>query len=285
MKSFLSKIRNKKLNGNISLLVILILLWSSVIALLSINQIQRLMTYGNMTFNYFRAYYLAKAWTELWLTEVYNRRDGFNYKVESGSSIISWNLIWIYSWFNPYFELDIKWSFKYLTNDIRYSNKCDKDNKIILKSWDGIVIALFSDETKELSEILDDEKFIKSDFSRFSDLRMEDKLWDSELTFWLFGYDSILNGNMDSVIVEKWNDLNEFLSDKKILSKYTYLTIKNSWNDDISFCITGRKGDKIPYSKSLITVRANYGDMEVWLESIVNKSTPSWFLEWLWTNE
>jgi hypothetical protein len=73
MKKLLAKIRNKKLKGNVSLLVIFVLLASSVISLLSINQIQRLLTYGNMTFNYFRAFYLAKAGTELGLTEVYNR--------------------------------------------------------------------------------------------------------------------------------------------------------------------------------------------------------------------
>jgi hypothetical protein len=30
-----------------------------------------------MTFNYFRAFYLAKAGTEFGLTEVYNRENGF----------------------------------------------------------------------------------------------------------------------------------------------------------------------------------------------------------------
>jgi hypothetical protein len=65
MKKLLAKIRNKKLKGNVSLLVIFVLLASSVISLLSINQIQRLMTYGNMTSNYFRAFYIAQAGTEL----------------------------------------------------------------------------------------------------------------------------------------------------------------------------------------------------------------------------
>jgi hypothetical protein len=45
MKEALKKIRNKRLKGNVSLLVIFILLASSVISLLSINQIQRLLTY------------------------------------------------------------------------------------------------------------------------------------------------------------------------------------------------------------------------------------------------
>ena len=88
MKRLISKIKYKRLKGNISLLVILILLASSVISLLSINQIQRLLTYWNMTFNYFRAFYLAKAWTELWLTEVYNSGDGFNHSISGDNLII-----------------------------------------------------------------------------------------------------------------------------------------------------------------------------------------------------
>ena len=86
MKRLLAKIRNKKFKGNISLLVILILLASSVIALLSISQIQHLITYWNMTFNYFRAFYLAKAWTELGLTEVYNRENWFEDEIKNTKS-------------------------------------------------------------------------------------------------------------------------------------------------------------------------------------------------------
>jgi len=103
MKKFISKIRNKRLKGNVSLLVILILLASSVIALLSISQIQHLITYWNMTFNYFRAFYLAKAWTELGLTEVYNRENWFEDEIKNEinsdgtvnfDSIIAKNFLW-----------------------------------------------------------------------------------------------------------------------------------------------------------------------------------------------
>ena len=125
MRKLLAKIRNKKLKGNISLLVILILLATSVITLLSINQITRLITYWNQTFNYFRSYYLAKAWTELWLAEVYNREDWFNHEVLSWSDIVSWNLVWNFAGFNPYFDMTIsEWTdefniFPLPTNDIK----------------------------------------------------------------------------------------------------------------------------------------------------------------------
>jgi hypothetical protein len=95
---------------------------------------------------------------------------------------------------------------------------------------------------------------------------------------------------MESIFVETWTDLTTFLD--KINnngikdSTRRYLTIKNPWNSNevVSFCITtnGTNDILIPYSDSLITVRGNYGDMEVWLQSVVKKEVPSWSLDVLW---
>jgi hypothetical protein len=35
----------------------------------------------------------------------------------------------------------------------------------------------------------------------------------------------------------------------------------------------------IPYSNSLVSVQANYGDMEVGLQSVVKKEVPAWSLD------
>ena len=272
MKSFISKLRNKKLKGNVSLLIILILLASSVIALLSINQIQRLLTYWNMTFNYFRAFYIAKAGTELWLTEVYYREAWFQQTINSGDAVITENLVWVYSGFNPYFTMDIEWQFKYLTDDVRYTDKCDDDNKITLGTWEWIMLSLFTDETKWFDNILSEKSIIKA-LDDITNLKMSPK-WEW-LMFWLFSY--YKNGyDMNSIVVKEWNDLNKFLSDNMSKVKWDrrYLTIKNSWNETVSFCISW-KWD-IPYSDSLITVHWNYWDMEVWLQSVVNKEIPFW---------
>ena len=269
MKKLLVKIRNKKLKGNISLLVILILLASSVISLLSINQIQRLITYGNMTFNYFRAFYIAKAGTELWLTEVYNSGDGFS-QILSGSSITTWNFLSGYEWFEPHFNMTITWRFATLTNDIRNSD-CSW-NKIKLSTWAWIMLSLFSDDTKDLDKILSDNNKTFNNLSDFKSLL----LWsNSELTFAFFTY----NGDeMTDIVVEKWDDLWTFLKRKTIPEgQKWYLTIKNSWTEDVEFCIT--MDDKlIPYSDSLITVFWHYWDMEVGLQSIVKKQVPDWTL-------
>jgi hypothetical protein len=91
--------------GNISLLVIFVLLASSLIALLAMHQIQNLMSYGGLTSRYFKAHYLAKAGLELALTETSLREAGFQVQVDSGNAIVSGNLLVGYEGFEPYFTV------------------------------------------------------------------------------------------------------------------------------------------------------------------------------------
>jgi len=303
MKNFISKIKNRRLKGNISLLVIFVLLASSVIALLSINQIQRLLTYWNMTFNYFRAFYLAKAWTELWLSEVYHREAWFEQAIDSWYSIVTENLVWVYTWFNPYFTMNISWNFLHLTDDVRYTSKCTGNNKITLANWEWIVLSLFRDGTSWVvnSLTLTNESNIKRlDNNIIKELKIENltsegiNFSDLTLTFWLFDYDE--NLDMKNIVVDQLNptSLDNFLSkiesfdgDDRI--KRRYFTIKNhlTWGEVVSFCITTNSYNRlklIPYTDSLITVRGNYGDMEVWLQSVVKRQSPWWSLNVLGDN-
>ena len=293
IKNLTKKIKNKKLKGNISLLVILVLLATSVITLLSINQIMRLISYWNQTFNYFRAYYIAKAWTELWLAEVYNREDGFNNRISSGSYIVIWNLLEEYSAFNPYFDTIITWSFKFLTNDIRESNECSWNNKITLNSGAGIMLSLFYDN---LSNSTDTKKILsdysgatKLDDNYIKDFELSGLDWEWDwankyFTYWLFDYDD--DWNMNNIFVETWNNnskLATFLNNVNNLElDRKYLTIKNSgtWDEIAKFCITNNHmlHQLIPYSNSLITTIWHYGDTEVWIQSIVKKGVPDRWL-------
>lgn len=294
IKNLVKKIKNKKLKGNISLLVILVLLATSVITLLSINQIMRLISYWNQTFNYFRAYYLAKAWNELWLAEVYNREDGFNHRIPSDNSIVSWNLLEEYSAFNPYFDTTITWSFTILTDDVRNS-ECSSWNKITLNSGAGIMLSLYSDTTTWTKNILSGWSTTK--ILNANDIKklMLDNINNDTLTFAFFTYkletyeDGTTDYVMDDIIVYTWNNLQQFLYKKEVSNLIEkqdnnnniiikkYLTIKNSWEESISFCVK-MENELIPYSNSLITVIWHYGDTEVWIQSVVKKWVPDWTL-------
>ena len=86
---------------------------------------------------------------------------------------------------------------------------------------------------------------------------------------------------MDNIIVNQWDNLNSFLRNNisKISWDGRYLTIKNpsTWNSVASFCID-MWWELVPYSDFLITVQANYSDMEVGLQSVVKNEIPSWSL-------
>lgn len=290
MKRFIWKIRNKRLKGNVSLLVILILLASSIISLLSINQIQRLISYWNMTFNYFRSFYIAKAWTELGLTEVYHREAWFDHIIDSWDAIVLENLVWIYTWFNPYFKMTISWEFKYLTDDVRFTNGCSGYNKITLGTWEWIMLSLFKDkmgDDNNIINILNDVSEIET--VDLDNIKLEDIYWswsdmDERLTFWLFDY---YDSGMDNIFVETTgsDNLSRFFRkyEDKLYQEHKYLTIKNPWTSSgiVSFCISN-ENKFIPYSDYLVTVQANYWDMEVWLQSVVKNWVPSWALDVLW---
>ena len=298
MKKFISKLKNKRLKGNVSLLVILILLASSVISLLSINQIQHLISYWNMTFNYFRSFYIAKAWTELGLTELYHSEAWFDHSVNSWDSIIIENLVWIYTWFDPYFNMTISWNFKHLTNDTRYTNECTGDNKITLGTWEWIMLSLFQDvqgDSNSIKNILDNEHTIYPIDDHY-DVNFEYPSWtwwNSYFTFSLFDYfndgvgeDGEIIEWIGDIVARTWDNLNNFSNQMDKLDSDNdrkYLTIKNSWtgNEIVSFCIYN-EDNLIPYSDYLVTVKANYWDMEVWLQSVVKNWVPSWALNVLW---
>jgi hypothetical protein len=244
-----------------------------------------------MTFNYFRAFYLAKAGTELWLTEVYNSGDGFNHEVLSGSAIVTWNLLSGYEGFEPYFNMSITWSFKYLTDDIRKSDECLDDNKIKLKPWAGIMLSLFNDKTNNLNKILSDNDEDKTykELSNIWKLSLEWYNNASELTFAFFTYkkNNDWSEYLEDIVVNKWWTFANFLGKPNVQSLIEsnltkkYITIKNSWNQPVEFCVN-MNNKPIPYSNSLITVFWHYGDMEVWLQSVVKKWVPDWWLNVLW---
>jgi hypothetical protein len=251
-----------------------------------------------MTFNYFRAFYLAKAGTELGLTEVYNRDNWFEDKIINKKNsdgtinfekIIEDNFLWKdneYEWAKPYFDMEIKSRFKLITDDIRNTNTCN-GNEITLKPedadnpWEWIMLSLFKDKTSTRNEILNPEKKNLEQLSNYQELEMKWIIWAKDFTFWIFWYK---DGDMKDIKVKKTDNLKDFLKDNPLDWDYNltkYLTIKNSWTETIKFCLyMGWK--VIPYSNSLITVRGHYWDMEVGLQSIVKKEVPAWSLDILW---
>lgn len=82
-----------KKKWNISILVIFVLLASSLLGILSMNFVQQMMKQSATVTSYYKAYYLSKAWIELWLSTIQHRGIWFEYAVNTGSAIILENFL------------------------------------------------------------------------------------------------------------------------------------------------------------------------------------------------
>lgn len=79
---------------NISILVIFVLLASSLLGILSMNFVQQMIQQSTRVFAYYKAYYVAKSWIELWLAQVATHDVGFQYIMTTGHRLIQENFVY-----------------------------------------------------------------------------------------------------------------------------------------------------------------------------------------------
>lgn len=92
IKIYLSFISCMK-KGNISILVIFILLASSLLGILSMNFVQQMMKQSSVVNAYYKAYYISKGWLELGFAQIHHRGIGFDYMIATGDNIVLDNLL------------------------------------------------------------------------------------------------------------------------------------------------------------------------------------------------
>jgi len=283
-----------KAKGNISLLVILILLASSLLSLLAMLQLRNMMVHGSLTYNYFRAHYIAKAGLELALTEISTRGVGFQKTILSGDAIAIGNFAG-YENREPYFSVEMK----AMSNNVWESVKLECDpNSNTYVGWknldrgDSIVIPLFYDNVNVnashreilLGKMDHQHILLASDTQRFS-LKLSKP--DNLFIFGLFAFsDENLMDFMD-MVTREWRtnqDLSNFLGEKSFLydgksfvdyykDAFKYLTIVNVGNPNVKVCINSQV--KLPIPDTLINVKAHYGDVEVGLRAVFSEPFPS----------
>ncbi len=79
--------------GNISILVMFVLLASSLLGVLALSYIQQMMKSSSGITSYYKSYYLAKAGVELSLVEIKNRGIWFQTNLDGGSDFVIQNFL------------------------------------------------------------------------------------------------------------------------------------------------------------------------------------------------
>jgi hypothetical protein len=133
----------KKKSGNISILVIFVLLASSLLGILSMNFVQQMMKQSATVHNYYKAYYLAKAGLELSLAQVTSRGVGFEYTISNEDAIVSGNFFSGFDQSIYSLSTQISGMSMMLSKNFWQSTGCD--TPYILAPGDTTIVPLFRD--------------------------------------------------------------------------------------------------------------------------------------------
>lgn len=130
----------KKLEWNILILVILVMLTVAMMGLLTMSFLKQMFSYTINLDWYYKSYYLSKAWLELALTEIDNSDIWFSNHITWTNSIFTQNFC--QNW-DCSVELRVEWRWKTLSERFYESNECTGDTAFTLTAWESFALPLF----------------------------------------------------------------------------------------------------------------------------------------------
>ena len=296
----------KKKSGNISILVIFVLLASSLLGILSMNYVQQMMKQSAVVNSYYKTYYLSKAWIELWLAQVQHRWIGFEFTVNTGDDIVTNNFLC-----RPNCSLSttLSGTASLLSKTFWQGSGCE--NPYTLSGGESFIIPLFRDTTPwNVAQTFDSDISYENLAHIFKDGNQIDFIskFDENVTYGIL----ILSGENlyeNGIFFKKWildvDSLTDFSKaftmyiteiDKQFANEYwssqfiekwfkMYLMISNSSTDNQSFCVQTVQPNTLlqlpilPTDTFFIQSQASYGGQKVALDASYAQPIPGFLFD------
>ncbi len=273
---------------NISILVIFILLASSLLGVLAMNFVQSMIKQSATVYNYYQSYYLAKAGTELALSEIWYRGIWFEQTFfSSGFVVENFRCGWRCS-----FAYSLSWMTNVLSQQFWTSTWCQ--TPFVLSKWESFILPLFFDafvgplseafvspiSYANLYEHLLNSTLVTSDLYEVTFGMLVLSGWDlasnwfffqtGSLKTWLPWFLSAFDGYFRSAL---WisNLTNTYIT------PYTlYFLISNARDQEISFCLQSTQ--PLPTQQYYIKSQWTYDHQTLWLEALYKQPIPDFLL-------
>jgi len=284
----------KKKNWNISIFVLFILITSSLIWVIAIFFLKQLTQYSSSFYDYYKTYYISKAWLELSLSQAKNHWIWFEYTIDS------WNTIfpWIFSCVHDCgFTTNIIWNSQYLNKAFWKWTWCDEESAFSITWWQSIVLPLFkfSWDGKIFTENNWTENIITNN-NEYEQIKMqkcedcnENLFQDQNFNFWIIGFSWWLQ---NWLFFQTGNDISQFFQKYLITiwnflnNQIYYFIISNPDNYNKSFCIytqnsySYRRILYLPTQSFYIKSMGKYWDKMIWLEAVYKQPLPDFLINW-----
>ncbi len=296
----------KRKSGNISILVIFVLLASSLLGILAMNFVQQMIKSSVLVNSYYKAYYLSKAWIELWLTQIQHRGIGFEYVVATWDAIVQDNFPHI-----PTLSLSshISGTALLLSKEFRHESGCQYP--YLLNSGQSLIIPLVKEQPLWSVNATFQSWIAYTNLAGlFADDRiefMDASPW--EITFWML----ILSGNdlsSNGIFFRTWTlaqpslfrqqfetylhtiDSAIYPVESQLYSRYTtsrlienhfsmYFMVSNNSDTVKHFCVRVLQNPLLPWQVNALSTDAfflqsrwTYGDQTVALDASYAQPIP-----------
>lgn len=294
MNNVVYKIYNhKKLDWNILILVILVMLTVSMMWLLTMSFLKQMFNYTINLDWYYKSYYLSKAWLELALTEIDNVDVWFSNVISGTDTIFTRNLC-------PGLDCSVSMNIQGRTNFLSEkfwedSNNNTCNNPIVLSGWESFALPLFlqswplSDvsilwwDTKQYTSIVPvlSKIVVNPKDNVFDDTKLNLSLVFQEIDDQLNNL-YISSEDFDSDMIKSWpgiKSLDQYSSSK------LYLMISNLNAYPVWFCLSidgilDNKSVAIPATKFYVVSLWNYQWKYVGMQAIYAQPIPSFMFYW-----
>ena len=260
-----------KRSWNISILVIFVLLASSLLGILSMNFVQQMIQQSARVFSYYKAYYIAKSWIELWLTQVATHDVGFQYLLTTGHRLIDENFVYGDTYDLAY---SISGMAPLLSQNFWQSSGCTTPYRIA--GGESMIIPLFRDASAwSLVDIFTQRSYqnLASLFKNKQISFVSEHGWDVVYGMLILSWDQLAT---NGVFFRKWtllwwlsdfvDDFDEYLStidpflypiESQLKQRYDtswlidngftlYLMISNPSQSALSFCVNIQQSSQRP---------------------------------------
>lgn len=284
-----------KKRGNISLLVLFVLLTCSLLGLLTVHFLKNMSTQYNQILSYYKWYYLAQAGIETALTQLQHRGLGFSETIDSNNPLVAQNINQPLS----SFSVEVRGSSNFLSTSLNDSGSCD--SPFTLAPWKSLVLPLFVDAfsgtvtqsfvspfaNKNLGTTLALLKPVSKNLRwgpvNFGLLIADATGMYQNGIYFSSGFswnESFFKDFGSSASRGLWALEDSRLQQWQTDSKFSpYFIIANKDSRDITFCLTLPQGSVLPTQQYLIQSFGLYWATKLWLEATYRQPLPSFLID------
>jgi len=280
--------QNKK--GNISILIIFILIASGLIWVLTMHFVQQMLHYNGTIMRYYKSYYLARGGLEMSLTQIHHRGVGFEYSIKSGDTLLEKNFDCRP---NCFITTKIQWRSQVLHNEPRQSSECETDLAYTLNPWESLILPMFQDlyfqpNNSNVFTPIEYKNILSIDFRLpidFKGWEKSDQMSISLVTSGFFPVSKIYKGTdindqtIYNFLRRDFVDQVDIISKNKSLQPFLIIANPSLDDDQLRFCLFPQKSSKpidFPLETAFITSFWSYANQWIWLEALYkHKALPN----------